>query len=344
MSLSAITGSITSYSSYGSQSASGQGAQQSVAAQSSYSQTIDTNSLTVLSLDQPLGGQADTTQNDLLAQGLAQAIDAATTVDPVTGQRELLAGASNSLTSAVTNLLTENGFSAEDAATATAALNKELAHGGKALLSLDWDSAVTSGGAAILSNGTGSAAAAQLTSSEYASRVTIGIDLNSGKLAVSTQSESNFATATEAAATGSAVGNGFGSFVGGQQGPLDGASEYIIGAQSGSDIETFLNPDSAKPNPVKQLIDTLANPTIANAGTASQAVGQLGRIAKGTADAGTAFPGITVHPNGTATTQVDVHTPVAIRHGDRHGHGSTIYRRPDGSLGTYTLKPANITT
>jgi hypothetical protein len=344
MSISSITGSVSTYGSYGSQSVSGQGAQQNSATQSSaYSQTIDTDSLTVLSLDQNLSSQADITQNDLLAQGLAQAIDGATTVDPVTGQRELIGGASSSLTSTITNLLTENGFSQDDAEAATAALEKELAHGGKALLTLDQDSTVTSGEAAVLSNGSGSAAGAQITSSEYASRVTIGIDLNSGKLAVSTQSESNFATASKVTADGSAVGNGFGSFVGGQQGPLDGASEYILGVSSGSDVQEFLHPESAKPNPLKQLLDNLLTPTIANADPAGQAVGHLSRLANGTADAGTAFPGVTVQPNGTAQTQVDVRTPVAVRNTDHHGHGSTLYKRPDGSLGTFTLKPTNVT-
>jgi hypothetical protein len=341
MSISSISGSIATYGSYGSQSVSGQGGEQSAAAQASYAQRIDTNSLTVLSLDQPLSGQADATQNDLLAQGLAQAIDAATTVDPVTGQRELIGGASSSLTSAITNLLTQNGFSADEAKAAIAELTKELTHGGKASLTLDQDSTVTSGEAAIVSNGSGAAGAARLTSSEYASRITIGIDLNSGKLAVSTQSESNFATASELAVSGSTAGNGSD---GAGQGTIGGATENLLSASSSSSIQAFLNPDHARVNPLKELLDALSNPKIANAGAAGQAVGHLSKLAQGTADAGTAFPGITVTPDGKAQTQVDVRTPAAIRHTDRHGHGSTLYKRPDGSLGTFTLKPADITT
>jgi hypothetical protein len=347
MSISLIGGSTSVYSSAGNQTQSKQGVVQDTASQASYNQTINTNSLTVLSLNQAPGTGPDITQNDLLAEGLANAINGATTVDPVTGQHELRAGAGGSLTTAVTKLLTDNGFSDDEAQAAAKELNKELQNGGNVLLSLDQSSDVTTESAAALSNGSGSAEGAQITSSDYASRVTIGIDLSSGKLAVATQSQSSFTQASASEQSGSAVGAGLQSLTNGQS-RADGISAYVLSVSSSANVQAFLNPSEQKKSNLQQLIENLSDPTIANNEKAQQAVARLSRLAAGARhgdkpdSSDTAAPGISINPDGTASTSVDVRVPAAIRQTDKHGYGSTLYRRPDGSLGTFTVKPTRL--
>jgi hypothetical protein len=347
MSISTISGSTSVYSSNGSQTLSKQGVVQDQASQASYNQTIDTNSLTILSLDEAPGSGPNKTQNDLLAQGLAQAINAATTVDPVTGQHELLAGAGSSLTTAVTKLLTDNGFSDDEAQAAAKELSKELQKGGNALLSLDQYSDVTTESAAALSDGSGSAAAARITSSDYASRVTISIDLASGKLGVATQSESSFTAAAVSEQSGSAVGNGLQGFINGQS-RAEGISAYVLSVSSGGSVQAFLHPEDEKKSNLQQLIENLSHPTIARQDKTQEAVARLHRIAAGARDGSATDPseraasGIRFNPDGTASTSVDLRVPAAIRQTDKHGYGSTLYRRPDGSLGSFTVKPTRL--
>src|ERR1700709_397609 len=82
-----------------------------------------------VSLSADLSGASAATGTGQLAVAFASAIQAATTVDPTTGQRELKDGAGDKLTSAISALLVQNGFSADQAGAAAANLKSELANG-----------------------------------------------------------------------------------------------------------------------------------------------------------------------------------------------------------------------
>ncbi|MEI9986227.1 MAG: hypothetical protein WDN69_25480 [Aliidongia sp.] len=344
MSISAITGYTTANSSSASQAVSGSGVQQSSAAESNANRVIDTDSVTVLSLNQSLSSQPDNTQADLLAQAWPTAIETATTIDPLTGQRELLAGAGNNLANTVTNLLTQNGFSADDAQTATAELSKELAQGGQALLSLNQGSTVTNSESVALANGTGSATGTQILSSSFSARFTIGVDLATGQVAVGSQTQSATSESVTTAQTGSAVGASLQSFLDGDQGGLVAATQFNLAVSTDSSVTAPSSPQNE--TPLQQLIQGLLTPTVSNQGTAEGNIRHLAQIAQSVktgAPPPAAAPGITIQPNGQASTTVDVTTPAAIRQTDRNGYGSTLYSRLDGTLGTFTLKPTRLT-
>ncbi|HVJ55616.1 MAG TPA: hypothetical protein VM689_24355 [Aliidongia sp.] len=355
MSISTIGGSTTTHSIYGSQDISGQG-QKSSATQSSFDRTIDTESQTILSLNQDPSKAPDNTETDQIAQGLASAINVATTVDPVTGQRELLSGASSILATTVTSLLTQNGFSDDEAKAAVTELNKELAQGGKVSLSLQESSNVTTSKAAGLANASGAAVGSQVTSSAFSSTIDIGIDLGTGSLSVSLQSQSTFSTATSTAQSGSAAGKGLDSFLNGAQQPgTVSISQYGLSVQSSSSVQELLNTDQSPQTPLQQLLDHLSGAKVHKPDQTSNALQQLARIASGAKQGNSAAqnaaailaPGVTVSQDGsgggTASTKVGVSVPAAVRHTDHHGYGSTIYRRPDGSLGTFSVRPTRVT-
>jgi hypothetical protein len=320
MSISAIVGYATATSNYSSRAVSGSGAQQSSAAQSNASRTIDTESATILSLNRNLSTQPDNTQTDLLGQGLAKAIEAATTVDPLTGQRELLASAGKTLADTVTKLLTQNGFSADDAQAATAELTKELAKGGQALLSLNQDSSVTDSESVALANNSGSATGTQILSSSFSARFKISVDLGTGQVSVGSQTQSATSQSVTTAQTGSAAGASLQSFLDGDQGALVGESQFNLSVSTDSSVtapsdsssqhetplQSLLDGDQSgavapqfnlsastapgvttpsdssarNPNPLQKLIQSLLIPTVSNQGTASGNIRHLAQIAQ----------------------------------------------------------------
>jgi hypothetical protein len=342
MSISAIAGSSVYQAIYANQTNAAQG---SSTTEAGYERTISNSSLTAISLDQPPSAASSNSESDVLAFGLAKAIDDATTVDPVTGHRELVKGAGDKLTAAVTKLLTDNGFSADDAAAATANLSKELAQGGKITLSLNQESDVTSTQAVAGTDATGTAAAAEVVSSQFASTINIGIDLDTGALSVSVQSQSAFlAGATAQSQTGSAsdASASNGSAL---------ASQYGLSVSNNSSLVASQQPSSQHESPIQQLIDQLSSAKVSKQDQASSLLQQLSEIADGArrgfkvSDPRHLSPGLTIKPAGSsqvASATIGVRVPLAVKQTDKHGYGPTLYQRPDGSLGTYSLKPTSV--
>jgi hypothetical protein len=156
---------------------------------SAYSRSADGTASVSLGAD--LSNTTASTETGALTLGIAKALQAATEVDPATGQRELIAGAGDQLTQTINTLLTNNGFTADEASNATANLAQELALGGQISLSSSTDQAgqgssgYTSGYGSVYSTANTTTNANQVTNA-----ISIGIDLDTGALSVSLKSQS----------------------------------------------------------------------------------------------------------------------------------------------------------
>ncbi len=143
-----------------------------------------------VSLGANLSGTSAATSTGKLALAFANAIDASTSVDAATGQRELNAGAAGKLSDAVTNLLMQNGFSASQAASAVSNLQNELSNGAPLSLSLSFDNTSSSSTSAAGAYGSNvSWSAESVTQTEQSGSLNISLDA-SGTLNVSLKEQS----------------------------------------------------------------------------------------------------------------------------------------------------------
>jgi hypothetical protein len=61
-------------------------------------------------------------------------------------------------------------------------------------------------------------------------------------------------------------------------------------------------------------------------------------------DAQDLYKGLSISSDGTSVqAQIGVSQTVSISQTDRTGHGTTLYKRPDGSLGKFTTTPTTVT-
>jgi hypothetical protein len=138
-----------------------------------------------VSLGANLAGVSTSTGTGQFTVAFASAIQSATTVDPTTGQRELKDGAGDKLTSAITALLVQNGFSADQAGAAAANLKTELGNGDPLTLSMSYDNTSQSTLSASGTYGSSAVWSAQsVTQTERAGSLNLSIDA-SGNLNVS---------------------------------------------------------------------------------------------------------------------------------------------------------------
>ena len=401
--------------------------------------TEDTSGSAAVSLSANLGNTTASTETGWLTLGIARALQTATTVDPATGHRELIAGAGDQLTATINKLLIDSGFTADDAATATANLSQALAQGGQILLASTNDHAVSYTAAGTASNGATSSAESRTEVGEVSNALAIGINLDTGALSVSLKTHDAFVDQSASLQQGAGFSRGTygqdqlawetglrqGTFTtsGGAASPLSetetdsttfdqegSRSRSTIGldqslaatnaaqqpvqaapalAPSGAPIATDTTDPTAAPkndatttgtttnDALQRLIASLTDPKIFKATDAANLVKQLSTIADGvraqvkatavaldkqiaarqaaakdaaqqreTRDLKSGIHAGLGHgqtANRVATVQVGVQQAVSITQTDRQGHGTTLYKRPDGSLGKFTQAPRRLT-
>jgi hypothetical protein len=147
--------------------------------------------------DDSISGQASVSLNANLASAsaatttgqftleFAQALQSATTVDPSTGHREILAGASAQLVTTLNALLVQNGFTSAQAAAATSSLPAQLAQGGQINLSASFDQSTSNSQSIAIAYAQQSRSVNATSTLERAGSVSIGINLDTGSLNVS---------------------------------------------------------------------------------------------------------------------------------------------------------------
>lgn len=430
--MSAIGSTTSQYPSYDAQAA----ARQALANQSGYefdqitnAATEDTSGSASVSLSANLADTTASTETGWLTLGIAKALQTATTVDPATGHRELIAGAGDKLTATIDKLLIDSGFTADDAATATANLSQALAQGGQISLASNNDHAVSYTAAGTTSNGATSSAESQTSVGEVSNALAIGINLDTGALSVSLKTHGAFVDQSASLQQGAGfsleaydqgqlaweTGDSQGTFTtsGGTASPLsetetdsatfdqkgsrqvvdslDGSPSATSTAQQLAQAAPALVPSSAPiatsttdptvapktdataNDALQQLIASLTDPKIFKQADAANLVKQLSTIADGikaqvkatgaALDKQIAARQAAAHQreaqdlksgihaghrhgqtaNRVATVQVGVRQAVSVTQTDRQGHGTTLYKRPDGSLGKFTQTPRQLT-
>ncbi|CAM2152852.1 conserved protein of unknown function [Pararobbsia alpina] len=157
-----------------------------------------------VSLSSNLSGVSASTPAGQFAVGFAQAIDSATYVDQATGKREIQQGKAGELASALNALLTQNGFTQDQASQMSQSLETELANGDPLSLSSSYDSISSSTVSATGAYG-GNAVwtANSVTQTERSGTLNISIDA-SGQLNVAMNSQ----TVSTAQYTGEIKGTG----------------------------------------------------------------------------------------------------------------------------------------
>jgi hypothetical protein len=138
-----------------------------------------------VSLNANLASASAATTTGQFTLEFAQALQSATTVDPSTGHREILAGASAQLVTTLNSLLVQNGFTSAQAAAATSSLPAQLAQGGQINLSASFDQSTSNSQSIAIAYAQQSRSVNATSTLERAGSVSIGINLDTGSLNVS---------------------------------------------------------------------------------------------------------------------------------------------------------------
>lgn len=145
-----------------------------------------------VSLSANLNNVTAATGTGQLTLAFARALQGATQVDPVTGHRELIAGANTQLTATLTSLLEQNGFTAGEASAATSSLAAQLAQGGPIKLSASYGQLTHNNGTLTTDyGGSATSSVSAVDSTQRASTITIGINLDTGALSVALKSQNS---------------------------------------------------------------------------------------------------------------------------------------------------------
>jgi hypothetical protein len=267
--VSAIGSSLSQYPSYGSQSANDAqiAAREAKADKPGYdldeitlATSQSANGTASVSLDADLNSTTASTETGALTLAIAKALQTATEVDPATGRRELIAGASDQLTQTVDTLLTNNGFTADEAANATSNLAQELAQGGQISLSSSiGQTGQVSGGSTTSYGSLYSIVSATTDANQATNAISIGIDLDTGALNVSLKSQATSVTQSNTLYQGEgyseeAYSNSY--QIASEQGGHYGTST-TKGAAGSALSETETDTSSSDMEGSRQVVDTL---------------------------------------------------------------------------------------
>jgi len=269
----------------------------------------------------------------LLAQEFAQAANSATTVDPSTGLSEVSATARTQLSSTLNTLLVQSGFSQSQADAATVASSMSTSYG-------------TDYGSRTMSIST-------VAVNERSGSVAIEFDPTSGKLSISlAEGQVQSVTSTTeilrpAAALPSILPTSAGGLsAGGDQGG-DSTDAKKKQNSAGS-----LDGSSDANSLLSGLIARLGQPTLHGSQEALQLLkGVTKGVQPGNANA-TTSAGDASSAGTTSTRSPSVDAPVSVTIGftqalsisllDLNGHGTTLFKRPDGDTAAMSFEPTHI--
>jgi len=198
--------------------------------QSSIDETDSESAQASVSLSANLNGVSAATATGQLTLAFARALQGATEVDPDTGHLEITAGANTALVSTINALLQQNGLTAAEAASATANLGSELTQGGPITLSANFNLLTQASGTLASDYGpNASSVTSAVESTTRTSAIAIAINLDTGELNVSLQSQNSTSYVSDGSTTGAgSLASPIGQFL-----QLPGAAFPTSGSTSG---------------------------------------------------------------------------------------------------------------
>jgi hypothetical protein len=248
-----------------------------------------------------------------LAQAFMQAAQSATSVDPATGQHEMSATASSQLSSALGQLLVQSGLSQQQADAATQGFIAQLDKGGPVDLNAS-SSSVTS--LAAVSYGSQAMSASTVAVIQRSGSVSIEFDPDTGAVSITEQ-----LSALTSVATVSSTGTQSGNDSAGQAG-----GSGLANSSNNADV-------------LGSVLAGLSQPTLHGTQQALDLLKQMTENAR-QQDGDDATPSQSTGTPSTATIGFTQPTSIALL--DLSGHGTTLFRRPDGSTGAMSFEPVHV--
>ncbi|WP_156883784.1 hypothetical protein [Paraburkholderia sp. SOS3] len=302
-----------------------------------------------------------------LAQAFGQAAQGATTVDPSTGLREVSATSNAQLGSALDQFLVQNGFSQQQADAASKSFVEQLQKGGPVDLNASFDESTTVATAVSSSYGSTTMSASSVAVNERSGSVSIDFDPTTGKLSISLKEQqiSSVTSVTEISGPGAAAlpilalqaPTGILNLLPGHAGRGNGDGNDATNDQNPATLPTGANNSTANEaaQVLSQLLAALARPTLHGTEDASNRLSQANRdkgSGTGSADGadGANGAGETNDAPSSAGQAADEAISVTIGFTqavsisllDLNGHGTTIFRRPDGNTGAMSFEPTHV--
>jgi hypothetical protein len=322
--------------------------------------------------------QAAAASVNQLAQVFVQALQGTTSVDPSTGLREVSASASSQLNAALSSFLVQSGFSQQQADAAASGFAAQLATGGPVNLDASFDETSAVASSMSATYGATTMSASSVAVNERAGSVSIAFEPTSGKVSISLQ-EQQISAVTSVTQISSAnplpplqlmllpqtqplgilnllPSDSHGHDTSGDSnGDSNGASngQDLAGRSGGSSEADAANaPTNATPTDtaattdansvLSGLIAGLGQPTLHST---QDALDQLARMAEAAqqnaAAAGDDNPDGPQDPSAAAVT-IGFTQTLSISLLDLNGHGTTLFKRPDGSTGAMSFEPTHV--
>ncbi|WP_144156483.1 hypothetical protein [Paraburkholderia sp. BCC1885] len=279
-----------------------------------------------------------------------QILQSATSVDPSTGQREMSATADSQLSAALNTFLVGSGFTQEQADAASKGFDQELAEGEPISLSATFAGTGTNAFSVSAGYGSQTTSVSGVSVNERSGSVSIEFDPTTGKLSISLLDQRVSATSsvTQSGEGGSLVSlslppvaivgvsssqgddsNGSGNEAVKNQGPV----EPINSAAAPTDASSELN----------ALIGEGSYPTLFGTQNALDLLGRMANAHQTHAE----VPSLGAQAPLEGALQSAVVTigftqPLSIAKNNLNGHGTILFKRPDGSTGAMSLTPTSI--
>ncbi|HEY3597941.1 MAG TPA: hypothetical protein VGL08_10585 [Paraburkholderia sp.] len=310
-----------------------------------------------------------------LALSFGQALENSTTVDPSSGQCEISASASSQLSAALNGLLVQSGFSQQQAAAATSDFTAQLAHGGPIDLSANFDATSAIASSISASYGSQTMSASSVAVNERAGSVAVEFDPGTGKLSISLKEQqiSTVASVTEISGPGAAQvpppseilkllldagrrsngedskGDGNGAAIGQEVAALSGESPLPAANAPATSATANAPADDAKSPPdansvLGGLIAGLALPTLHGMQDTPALLSRMAKAAQPDSAAASDGTDDAQGPSDAAPASVTIGftQTLSISLLDLNGHGTTLFKRTDGSTGSMTFEPTHV--
>jgi hypothetical protein len=316
--------------------------------------------------------QAAVASVNQLTQAFGQAFQGASSVDPTTGLSELSSSASSQLSSALTRFLEQSGFSQQQAESAASGFATQLANGGGGPVELDasYDDASVSASSMSASYGATTMSASSVALNERSGSVAIEFDPTTGKLSISLQ-EQQISAVTSVTQISSANplsqlqlalqpqtqppsilnllpsdSHGHGtSSDGNGNGASNSNGQGSAGQSGGNSANAPFNDTPSATDAISLLNGLLAGLGVPKLHTTQDALDQLNRMANaaqqgGAQPAGDSADG-TQDPSSSAVS-IGFTQTLSISLLDLNGHGTTLFKRPDGSTGAMSFEQTHV--
>jgi hypothetical protein len=260
----------------------------------------------------------------------------------------------------------QNGFSQQQADAASQSFVEQLQKGGPVDLNTSFDESTTVATAMSSSYGSTTMSASSVAVNERSGSVSIDFDPTSGKLSISLKEQqiSSVTSVTEISGPGAAAlpilalqtPNGLLNLLPGQAGRDNGDGKDAMNDQNpnalsaGSSSNTISANDAAQV--LSQLLAALARPTLHGTDEASNRLSQANK-GKDSGSGSTDGADSADNTNNVASSSdqsadeaisvtIGFTQTLSISLLDLNGHGTTMFRRPDGNTGAMSFEPTHV--